>query len=274
MKRGGPNHPKTYALAEALGIRRVQAIGTLELLFHFTAQYAPEGDVGRYSDKRIAAALDWCGSVAKLIDSLVTCGWVDRHPVARLVVHGWAEHADRATLQKLSRAGKKPIQSNHEDAENSCTQTETSGFNLGSLPEPEPEPTLGTMPAPHTQPEPTHTPLRVRRAPTASETTKPPSQHFEEWWTRWVEITGLNQHKDEAARAWVSVVKAADEEQVSQCLERYAASDRVARQVIQNPENWIFEQARNRWQGGWPRKRPLSSHETKQQQSVDELAAL
>jgi hypothetical protein len=124
MKRGGPNHPKTYALAEALGIRRVQAIGMLELLFHFVAQYAPEGDVGRYSDKRIAAALDWCGSVSKLIDALVATRWLDRHPVVRLVLHDWDTHADRATLQKLSRSGKKPIQSLQADATNVCAQSE------------------------------------------------------------------------------------------------------------------------------------------------------
>ena len=174
MKRGGPTHPKTYNLAERLGVRRVHAIGILELLFHFASQYAPEGDVGRYSDKRIAAALDWGGAPGKLVAALVESGWLDPHPTARLAVHDWAEHADRTTLQRLARGGKKPvcpatedpdlgctkvvadkpagvsrqisnfeksgIQSNYEDTRKLCTQTETSGITLGSLPEPEPEP--------------------------------------------------------------------------------------------------------------------------------------
>jgi hypothetical protein len=78
MKRGTPDHPKVYALAEALGIRRPAALGHLELLFHFAAQYAPRGDAGRYPDKRIAAATGWPGKAEKLIESLVTTGWLDR----------------------------------------------------------------------------------------------------------------------------------------------------------------------------------------------------
>ena len=140
MKRGGPRHPKTCDLAERLGIRRAHAVGHLELLFHFAAEFAPEGDVGRFSDKRIAAALDWGGAPGKLVSALVDSGWLDLHPTARLAVHDWGEHADRATLQKLIRAGKTAIQSNHKDTEKVCTQSETLCITLGSLPEPEPEP--------------------------------------------------------------------------------------------------------------------------------------
>lgn len=140
LKRGGPNHPKTYALAEALGIRRVHAVGLLEMLFHFTAQYAPEGDIGRYSDRRIAAAVDWAAGVPRLIDALVATGWVDRHTGARLVLHGWSEHADKVVLQRLTRLGKKPIESNHELSGKLCPQTEIDGIGLRALPEPVPLP--------------------------------------------------------------------------------------------------------------------------------------
>src|ERR1039458_5369832 len=148
MKRGGPRHPKTCDLAERLGIRRAHAVGHLELLFHFAAEFAPEGDVGRFSDKRIAAALDWGGAPGKLVSALVDSGWLDPHPTARLVVHDWGEHADHATLQKLSRAGKKPIQMNHTDALKVCDQPETAGINLIALPEPEPEPEPLPVPVP------------------------------------------------------------------------------------------------------------------------------
>ena len=262
MKRGGIDHPKTHQLAEALGIRRVHAVGLLEMLFHFTAQYAPEGDIGRYADKRIAAALDWCGSVSKLIDSLVATRWVDRHPVARLVLHGWDRHADRATLQKLSRMGKKAIQSHQEDAANLCTQSETAGFNLGSLPEPEPEPAAERVL--------THTPnVRVRRrAPNVINTDKPASPKFAEWWDRWCELTKLVQHKDESARTWITVAKTGDEAAIFGCLERYGASDQVYRGVIQNPDRWLYEQARSGWKGDWPLRRAASGS-TRQQQAAD-----
>jgi hypothetical protein len=107
------------------------------MLFHFTAQYAPRGDIGRYSDKRIAAALDWHARPEKLIESLTTTGWVESHPVARLVVHDWSDHADRTTLQRLSRQGKTTIQQNQELTGKVCAQSET---NNRTLPEPEPEP--------------------------------------------------------------------------------------------------------------------------------------
>ena len=137
-----------FALAEALGVRRPMAVGLVELLIHFTAQYAPEGDIGRYSDKRIAAAMDWCGSPQKLIDALVATRWVDRHSVARLVVHDWLDHVDRSTLQRLSRLGKTAIQRNQDLTENLCTQSEpdtrTCQQQATNKPEPEPEPEPAT----------------------------------------------------------------------------------------------------------------------------------
>jgi hypothetical protein len=268
VKRGGPTHPKTYALAEALGVRRAHAVGILELMFHFTGQYAPAGDIGRYPDKRIAGALDWGGSVPKLIDSLVTCGWVDRHSVARLVVHDWHDHADRATLQRLSRSGQKPIESNEEDAENLCTQSETSGLHKNALPEPVPVPVPAEVALPAHTPEPTRTQLRVRPAPRAADMDKPASPHFKPWLTRWIELTGRSVNLDAAARTWLSVAFAGDEESIGACLESYGASDEVSRGVVCNPDKWLFDQARDRWQGRWPPPRAQQQN-SRQQAAVD-----
>ena len=151
MKRGTPNHPKVQVFAELIRRRRPEAIGYLELLFHFTAQYAPDGAIGRYDDKRIAAGIDWMGRPSQVIDALVAAGWLDRHPTARLVVHDWGDHADRATLQRLARVGKIPIQQIHKVTEKVCAQSETKKNTLCSeethlpVPEPEPEP----EPEPH-----------------------------------------------------------------------------------------------------------------------------
>lgn len=109
MKRGTPDHPKVYELALALKVRRVTAIGHLELLFHFTSQYAPQGNIGKFSDKRIAAALDWHKRPEIIIDALVSTGWVDPHSDLRLCVHDWNIHCDRTTLQRLARVGLVPI---------------------------------------------------------------------------------------------------------------------------------------------------------------------
>jgi len=113
MKRGTPDHPKVLELCELLGVRRPTAIGHLELLFHFTAQYAPEGNIGKYSNRRIAAALDWGGktdaSVDKCIDAFIDSGWIDRCEINRLVTHDWAAHMDKATRQRLKNSGRDPV---------------------------------------------------------------------------------------------------------------------------------------------------------------------
>jgi len=229
LKRGGPDHPKTFALAEALGIRRPYAIGLLELLFHFTAQYAPQGDIGRYSDKRIAAALDWQGSVPKLIHSLVGAGWLDRDRSGALFVHDWSDHADRTTLQRLSRAGKSTIQLNVELASKLCTQSETNNRTP-----PEPEPYIAIAIA--------------RAAPVPLTNGQSPSGRFAEWWARYPLKNGENL----CAQLWVSVVTAENESLVFSCLDRYLASEQVSRGVLKRPNNWLHDCSRDNWKSDWP----------------------
>ena len=106
MKRGSLNHPKTLALAEYFHRPRRDIIGLLEMLFHFTAEYAPRGDVGRYSDKRIAAAVDWQADARHLVDGLLACGWLEADGVHRLVIHDWDDHQDRVTRRRLERQGQ------------------------------------------------------------------------------------------------------------------------------------------------------------------------
>lgn len=147
MKRGTPDHPKVYALAEALGCNRPTAIGYLELLWHFTSTYAPQGNIGKYSDKRIEAALDWHGRVGRLLDSLSTSGWVVPDPRHRWLVHDWSDHIDRSTRQRLARSGLEPIKQNHNVTAEVCTKSETIGTIMLHPPEPVPEPVPG--PGPH-----------------------------------------------------------------------------------------------------------------------------
>ena len=104
MKRGTPRHPKLAHLRQLLKIGTAPAVGYLELLWHFTAEFAPQGDVGRYSDERIEAALHWQGKSGRLISAMAQSGWLDLHPECRLCVHDWADHADDAVKKRLSRS--------------------------------------------------------------------------------------------------------------------------------------------------------------------------
>ena len=106
MKRGTPQHPKTYALARALGCRRAEAVGYLELLWHFTAQYAPCGDIGRHSDDAIESGCDWGGASGALVVALSETRWLDVSTTNRLVVHDWHEHADQGVRNHLQAQRK------------------------------------------------------------------------------------------------------------------------------------------------------------------------
>lgn len=103
MKRGTPEHPKTLRLAVALGIPRFQAVGLLEMLWHFTARFAPRGDVGRWPDEEIARAMTWVGDPGKLISALAENGWIDSDKAYRFVIHDWAAHCDQGVRKYLAR---------------------------------------------------------------------------------------------------------------------------------------------------------------------------
>jgi hypothetical protein len=77
LKRGTPRHPKLIDLCELLHIQRPTGVGYLELLWHFTAEFCPQGDIGRYSIKRIEGACHWHGRPGVLIWALYKTNWLD-----------------------------------------------------------------------------------------------------------------------------------------------------------------------------------------------------
>ncbi len=106
MKRTGIDHPKARRLAKLLDIHHYAAIGILECLWHFTARHAITGDVGRWSDEEIAAAIGWPEDEAlRLINALTDSGWLDRHEAHRLIVHDWGDHCDEAVKKTVGRKG-------------------------------------------------------------------------------------------------------------------------------------------------------------------------
>ena len=117
MKRGTPDNRKIGRLkrsfVKALGLpsgrARTLAVGTLELLWHETMAFAPDGAIGRgYSDEELAEKLGWEDdpeSAAVLVEALVESGWLDRFKDGRrLWVHGWDEHCEHSVHMKLCRA--------------------------------------------------------------------------------------------------------------------------------------------------------------------------
>jgi hypothetical protein len=122
MKRGTPAHPKTAMLMAELSIPRYAAVGILESLWHWTAQFAKRGDIGRYSNHIIADSVGWTDDPDKLINALVKCHWIDTYAqdthgvrteclplggeAPRLIIHDWPEHTDDSVHIALARSAE------------------------------------------------------------------------------------------------------------------------------------------------------------------------
>jgi len=106
MKRETMRHPKTYDLMVRLGCSRPTALGYLTLLWDYTGEVAPQGDIGKWPDGVIAQACDWTGDAIEFVEALVEARWLDRveDPKVRLLIHDWPEHCERFVKAKLEYA--------------------------------------------------------------------------------------------------------------------------------------------------------------------------
>lgn len=104
MKRTTFTHHKLVDLAAALGVGEAEAVGTLGFLWHAAGEYAEEGDIGRFTDAKIAWLCRWKGDPKALVDALVASRWVDAvDGPDRLVIHDWPDHCEDAIHAKLAR---------------------------------------------------------------------------------------------------------------------------------------------------------------------------
>ena len=71
MKVNTLDHPKRKRLSLKLGLTRRDTCGLLEVLWHLTAKFAPQGDIGaKMSDLDLAIELDWPGDQAARLRGL------------------------------------------------------------------------------------------------------------------------------------------------------------------------------------------------------------
>lgn len=105
MKREALRHPKLFDLTARLGCSRPEALGFLQLLWDFTAEYAIQGNIGKHPDGAIAKACDWAGDSRAFLEALAAAGWLDEDPEHRLLVHDWADHCERWVKLKAARLG-------------------------------------------------------------------------------------------------------------------------------------------------------------------------
>lgn len=165
---------------------KFEVVGILETLWQMVGRYAPQGNIGKYTDEEIEAWIEWDGEEGALVSALVVCGWLDACELHRLLVHDWPEHADSATHVALAKQtllfadGSVPYipheafsgatrariaaeyQKVHkvsptthrqppkvgESGDTIGTDVPTPRLELGTMPEPEPEPEPNNPPTP------------------------------------------------------------------------------------------------------------------------------
>lgn len=222
LKRGTPDHPKTHKLARLLNIPRCQAVGLLEMLWHWTARFAIQGDIGRWSDDEIAAGAGWedFEKSREFVTALVEAEWLDVDPIHRLLIHDWSDHADESVRKTLKNRGLQFL------PENSRKIPEQS---RKGRPKPEPEPV--PEPVPLSNPvqslpsvETSQTGVRERKTVQSSKTEQPgsarsptkflaadpnggPDREFENFWALFCGAgVELNEHdRIRTYQRWLSI---------------------------------------------------------------------
>jgi len=105
MKVGTLHHPKLGRLASVLDLPKYAAAGVLSSLWHFAAEVADEGDVGRFTNEDIAQYIGWDRDPAELIDALVVTRWLDpsEEKEKRLCVHDWFDHCPQYIKERMKK---------------------------------------------------------------------------------------------------------------------------------------------------------------------------
>ena len=94
------NHPKLIKAFTLLKVNKATMIGHLHLFWHWCLDYAPSGNISKYSDEQIAIASCWDGNAKDYVTVLREAGFIDKS-----TVHDWDEFTlhYNLTLEKRER---------------------------------------------------------------------------------------------------------------------------------------------------------------------------
>lgn len=159
MKREAYRHPKIYDLAARLQVSRATAIGIVQLLLDYTADVAPQGNIGKWPNGTIARACEWDGDPDQFVTALTESKWLDACHKHRLVVHDLEDHAEQWWKLKLRKMGEWFVSATAEltaersavpSADRSADHSAVATAERSILPSP---PLLSsTLPSSHTPP--------------------------------------------------------------------------------------------------------------------------
>ena len=91
------DHPKTRRAARMAGVSVPTMIGHLHLLWHWTLDHAPDGDLSRFDADDLADGAMWDGDPKVLVDALLGCGPGDSSGFLNtdLTLHDWDQFGGR-----------------------------------------------------------------------------------------------------------------------------------------------------------------------------------
>ena len=143
-------HRKTWALAAALGVERVQALGHICCLWLWAIEQAQDGDLSSFPAKAICEAAGWQKRPAVLLAALVASGYVDEN----MQIHEWDEYVGRLMdkretdrkrqaekrAKERGQSGERPMDSPRDVAGHRLPSTAPSTVNLTAKDEIPPNP--------------------------------------------------------------------------------------------------------------------------------------
>lgn len=103
------NHPKVKKAARLAGINEFEMIGRLHCLWWWALDYAPDGDVTKYSGEDIESAVDWTGTPFTFYNALIDCGFNGHCGLLEkigdaVVIHDWHEYGGRLLEKREANA--------------------------------------------------------------------------------------------------------------------------------------------------------------------------
>jgi hypothetical protein len=98
------DHTKMKRLGRILNIPQPYAVGIMEMLWRYTKEQYPAGNIGKADDIDIEEACGWPVELSgKLVPALIAAKWLDESGEHRLIVHDWSYHAIGYVHAKLAR---------------------------------------------------------------------------------------------------------------------------------------------------------------------------
>lgn len=105
------NHPKVRKAARLAGINEFEMIGRLHAFWWWAMDYAPTGDITKYTNEDIEDAVDWDGDGGQFANALIDCGlgghsgFIEVTSDGQRLIHDWDEYGGR--LLDLKEANRE-----------------------------------------------------------------------------------------------------------------------------------------------------------------------